>query len=192
MAQSVKKASKADETPQKQGRSEPRRVRWSVPTADVSVNQWLDLQDSISDSLRLLIRESIQRDGYIDVANRPLEQQPRRGRPVGSGDSQQSRPVGTSDGQQIRPMGSDNDSQNQQNDSGDTSAEYVSGVHTETMENGEEIVMAPTRHGKGYGKTAPGQQDLETASDEHEDEEHDSPDDAPNGGQVDMNAIFGH
>lgn len=59
----------------------PRRVRWSVPTADVSVNRWLDLQDSISESVRLLIRESIQREGYVDVVNKPVEQLPRRGRP---------------------------------------------------------------------------------------------------------------
>ena len=61
--------------------AEPRRLRWSVPAADVSVNQWLDGQESISSSLRLLIRESIEREGYIDVVNKPVEQLPRRGRP---------------------------------------------------------------------------------------------------------------
>jgi hypothetical protein len=60
---------------------EPRRLRWSVPRVDVSTNQWLDMQNDISHSLQLLIRESIQRDGYIDVVNRPIEQLPRRGRP---------------------------------------------------------------------------------------------------------------
>lgn len=54
--------------------ADPRRLRWSVPAADVSVNQWLDLQENISGSLRLLIRESIERDGYIDVVNKPVEQ----------------------------------------------------------------------------------------------------------------------
>lgn len=61
--------------------AEPRRLRWSVPAADVSVNQWLDVQENISSSLRLLIRESIEREGYIDVVNKPVEQLPRRGRP---------------------------------------------------------------------------------------------------------------
>lgn len=61
--------------------AEPRRLRWSVPAADVSVNQWLDVQEHISSSLRLLIRESIEREGYIDVVNKPVEQLPRRGRP---------------------------------------------------------------------------------------------------------------
>lgn len=61
--------------------TEPRRLRWSVPRVDVSTNKWLDLQNDISHSLQLLIRESIQRDGYIDVVNRPIDQLPRRGRP---------------------------------------------------------------------------------------------------------------
>ncbi|MEU6261875.1 hypothetical protein [Saccharopolyspora shandongensis] len=61
--------------------NEPRRLRWSVPAADISTNRWLDEQENISRSLQLLIRESILRDGYIDVVNRPVEQLPRRGRP---------------------------------------------------------------------------------------------------------------
>jgi hypothetical protein len=59
--------------------ADPRRLRWSIPAADVSVNQWLDLQENISGSLRLLIRESIEREGYIDVVNKPVEQLLRRG-----------------------------------------------------------------------------------------------------------------
>ncbi|MEU8438143.1 hypothetical protein AB0F18_35670 [Streptomyces sp. NPDC029216] len=61
--------------------SEPRKVRWTVPAADTSVIEWLDQQENISQSLRLLIRESIQRDGYVDVYYKPVEQLPRRGRP---------------------------------------------------------------------------------------------------------------
>lgn len=60
---------------------EPRKVRWTVPAADTSVIEWLDQQENISQSLRLLIRESIQRDGYIDVFYKPVDQLPRRGRP---------------------------------------------------------------------------------------------------------------
>lgn len=60
---------------------EPRRLRWSVPAADTSTNQWLDAQENISRSLQVLIRETIQRDGYVDIVNRPVEQLPRRGRP---------------------------------------------------------------------------------------------------------------
>lgn len=68
-----------------------RRLRWSVPRADESTNRWLDLQYDISRSLQLLIRESIQRDGYIDVVNRPVEQLPRRGRPPAGDAAEQSR-----------------------------------------------------------------------------------------------------
>lgn len=60
---------------------EPRKVRWTVPAVDTSVIEWLDHQENISHSLRLLIRESIQRDGYIDVFYKPVDQLPRRGRP---------------------------------------------------------------------------------------------------------------
>ncbi|WP_433855171.1 hypothetical protein [Streptomyces kronopolitis] len=60
---------------------EPRKVRWTVPAADTSVIEWLDQQENISQSLRLLIRESIQRDGYVDVYYKPVDQLPRRGRP---------------------------------------------------------------------------------------------------------------
>ncbi|MFJ5071691.1 hypothetical protein ACIQC7_35275 [Kitasatospora sp. NPDC088556] len=60
---------------------EPRKVRWTVPAADTSVIEWLDQQENISQSLRQLIRESIQRDGYIDVFYKPVDQLPRRGRP---------------------------------------------------------------------------------------------------------------
>ncbi|MEW1548408.1 hypothetical protein [Streptomyces tsukubensis] len=60
---------------------EPRKVRWTVPAADTSVIEWLNGQADISQSIRLLIRESIQRDGYIDVFYKPVDQLPRRGRP---------------------------------------------------------------------------------------------------------------
>ncbi|MDL5199633.1 hypothetical protein [Streptomyces sp. ALI-76-A] len=60
---------------------ESRKVRWTVPAADTSVIEWLNEQADISQSIRLLIRESIQRDGYIDVFYKPVDQLPRRGRP---------------------------------------------------------------------------------------------------------------
>ncbi|WP_158819117.1 MULTISPECIES: hypothetical protein [Streptomyces] len=60
---------------------EPRKIRWTVPAVDTSVIEWLNEQADISQSIRLLIRESIQRDGYIDVYYKPVDQLPRRGRP---------------------------------------------------------------------------------------------------------------
>lgn len=63
----------------------PKRVRVSVPAADVSTLEWLKRQNDMSASIRALIRESIEREGYVDVYNRPLVQRPRIGRPPSSG-----------------------------------------------------------------------------------------------------------
>lgn len=83
---------------------ELRRLRWSVPAEDVSTNRWLDAQRSISGSMRLLIREAIRREGYIDVVNKPVEQQPRRGRPPKNEIAGAIRPVGDVDPERGREM----------------------------------------------------------------------------------------
>lgn len=70
---------------------EPRRVRLTVPAVDESVLAWLDLQDDASASMRMLVRESIARDGYVDVINKPVDQLPRRGRPPQGESDEQSR-----------------------------------------------------------------------------------------------------
>lgn len=62
---------------------QPHRFRLSVPAADEAVLAWMNLQDNPSLSVRMLIRESIERLGYVDVINRPVAQLPTRGRPVG-------------------------------------------------------------------------------------------------------------
>lgn len=94
-------------TTAQQRRPEPRRIRLTVPQADQSVLEWLDQQDDTSASMRALIRESIARDGYVDVINRPVEQQPKRGRPLAVSD-EQSRPQGgpgeQSSDEQSRPQ----------------------------------------------------------------------------------------
>ena len=61
----------------------PQRFRLSVPVADEAVLEWMNLQDNPSLSIRMLIRESIERLGYVDVINRPVSQLPARERPVG-------------------------------------------------------------------------------------------------------------
>ncbi|WP_422934096.1 hypothetical protein [Sinomonas sp. P47F7] len=68
--------SKAD-TPAK---PQPHRFRVSVPVADEAVVAWMELQDNPSLSVRMLIRESIERQGYVDIVNRPVSQLPRHGR----------------------------------------------------------------------------------------------------------------
>ena len=62
-------------------RKVPHRKTFSIPKADESTLAWCDAQDDASLSLRLLVREEIQKNGYTDTANRPVEQLPRRGRP---------------------------------------------------------------------------------------------------------------
>jgi hypothetical protein len=62
---------------------QPHRFRLSVPAADEAVLMWMNLQDNPSLSVRMLIRESIERLGYVDVINRPVAQLPTRGRPGG-------------------------------------------------------------------------------------------------------------
>lgn len=99
-------------------KAEPRRLRWSVPRADESTNRWLDEQYDISRSLQLLIRESIQRDGYIDVVNRPVEQLPRRGRPP-QGEQDPGR---TEDQAQDDDGQDDSDSQHESRESRDEAA----------------------------------------------------------------------
>lgn len=65
---------------------QPHRFRVSVPAADEAVVAWMELQDNASLSVRLLIRESIERNGYVDVMNKPVTQLPKRGRPAGADD----------------------------------------------------------------------------------------------------------
>lgn len=74
------RTSKAD-TPAK---PQPHRFRVSVPAADEAVVAWMELQDNPSLSVRMLIRESIERQGYIDIVNRPVSQLPKPGHPAGS------------------------------------------------------------------------------------------------------------
>ena len=75
------------ETPVK---AQPHRFRVSVPAADEAVVEWMNLQDNPSLSVRMLIRESIERLGYVDVVNRPVAQLPKRGRPAGSAEDERT------------------------------------------------------------------------------------------------------
>lgn len=60
---------------------EASRYRFSVPVRDESVERWIAEQSTLSHSLRQIIREAIERDGFVDVTCRPVKQLPRRGRP---------------------------------------------------------------------------------------------------------------
>ena len=81
----------------------PVRYRLSVPAADTTVNDWLAEQDNQSASIRAVIREFIERNGFIDPTCRPVSQLPRRGRPPGQtgydaeGEDRQGEPDGEVD-----------------------------------------------------------------------------------------------
>lgn len=71
----------ADEAPVK---LPTQRFRVNVPAADEAVTRWMEAQYNHSLSVRILIREEIQRSGFIDAMNRPVAQLPKRGRPAGT------------------------------------------------------------------------------------------------------------
>ena len=58
-----------------------KRYRFSVPHADVSINQWVENQSNLSMSLRLLIGECIERHGFGDYTCRERVPGAKRGRP---------------------------------------------------------------------------------------------------------------
>ena len=92
--------SKAD-TPAK---PQPHRFRVSVPAADEAVVAWMELQDNPSLSVRMLIRESIERLGYVDVVNRPVSQLPGRDRPAGLSEDGGSVQEAAGDAPEARPQ----------------------------------------------------------------------------------------
>ena len=69
-------------------RPTPKRFRVSVPETDESVLAWIGAQSDLSNSVRALIRESIERNGYRDATCYPVVQQPRRGRPPKSAEDE--------------------------------------------------------------------------------------------------------
>lgn len=69
-------------------RPTPKRFRVSVPETDESVLAWIGAQSDLSNSMRALIRESIERNGYRDATCYPVVQQPRRGRPPKSAEDE--------------------------------------------------------------------------------------------------------
>lgn len=58
-----------------------KRYRFSVPHADVSINQWVENQSNLSMSLRMLIGECIERHGFGDYTCRIRTPGAKRGRP---------------------------------------------------------------------------------------------------------------
>jgi hypothetical protein len=74
------------------------RYRLSVPAADESTLAWIDAQLNLSYSIRMLIREDIQKNGCTDVSCRAVEQGAKRGRPTNAELERRSEGVGAAVG----------------------------------------------------------------------------------------------
>ena len=59
----------------------PNRYRFSVPEDDKSVTEWIGKQNSLSTSIRQLIKDAIRKYGQQDITCLPVEQYEKRGRP---------------------------------------------------------------------------------------------------------------
>ena len=54
-------------------REENRRITFIVPKEDKSIHKWLEKQINMTFSLRMLIRDTIEKYGYIDYACKNIE-----------------------------------------------------------------------------------------------------------------------
>lgn len=57
-------------------------VKLSVPEDDTTVLEWLAVQVNMSDSIRSLIRDDVQKNGYSDLFCREVIPGAKRGRPT--------------------------------------------------------------------------------------------------------------
>lgn len=153
----------------------PRKLRWTVPAADVSTLAWLDAQHSVSRSLQLLIREAIQRDGYIDTLSKPVMQvaqafdaQPASAQPAGTGHAGASVPQQPS---LVHP--------------GD---EPVRAAERPPAPDPQSVEAAGTEPHESQGPSEP--EDAQEPEDTHERQDTSEPDE-PEGTQVDMDSLFG-
>lgn len=176
--------------------AEPRRLRWSIPAADISSNQWLDMQENISRSMQVLIRESIQRDGFIDVVNRPVEQLPRRGRPpmAESVGAAPDGPAGPQDADGVQTLGAQATKKYTTDDLQDGRGSF------DPLEPDGIDEQVPDAPAPSAAEQSKGMSKLQQKKLERESQQAASP--APAAAmqteaqnppsQVDMNAIFGH
>lgn len=59
-----------------------KQFKLSVPVQDVSVLEWMEKQNNVSDSIRALIRADVEINGFDDVFCRPVLPKPKVGRPT--------------------------------------------------------------------------------------------------------------
>jgi len=77
----------------------PKRYRLSVPSEDTQIHEWMEAQQNVSFSIRMLIKESISKYGIADVTCVPAKL--RQGRPTEEESQVRQRTGGT---EQVAPV----------------------------------------------------------------------------------------
>lgn len=146
-------------------RPQSHRFRVSVPEADESVLAWIGAQSDLSASVRALIRDAIERNGYRDATCYPVQQQPRRGRPPKQAEqvdqAEQSEQFVTIDGHQI--------------------AAQSIGILMPKAELDRELLMVPTSHDGELDETVEALPESDVADESVESDDSDNTADAKTG-----------
>jgi hypothetical protein len=146
-------------------RPQSRRFRVSVPDADESVLEWIGAQSDLSASVRVLIRDAIERHGYRDATCYPVQQQPRRGRPPKQAEqvdqAEQSEQFVTIDGHQI--------------------AAQSIGILMPKAELDRELLMVPASHDGELDETVEALPESDVADESVESDDSDNTADAKTG-----------
>lgn len=146
-------------------RPQSRRFRVSVPDADESVLEWIGAQSDLSASVRALIRDAIERNGYRDATCYPVQQQPRRGRPPKQAEqvdqAEQSEQFVTIDGHQI--------------------AAQSIGILMPKAELDRELLMVPASHDGELDETVEALPESDVADESVESDDSDNTADAKTG-----------
>lgn len=146
-------------------RPQSRRFRVSVPDADESVLEWIGAQSDLSASVRALIRDAIERNGYRDATCYPVQQQPRRGRPPKQAEqvdqAEQSGQFVTIDGHQI--------------------AAQSIGILMPKAELDRELLMVPASHDGELDETVEALPESDVADESVESDDSDNTADAKTG-----------
>ena len=146
-------------------RPQSRRFRVSVPDADESVLEWIGAQSDLSASVRALIRDAIERNGYRDATCYPVQQQPRRGRPPKQAEqvdqAEQSEQFVTIDGHQI--------------------AAQSIGILMPKAELDRELLMGPASHDGELDETVEALPESDVADESVESDDSDNTADAKTG-----------
>lgn len=154
-------------------RQAPFRRTVSFPRNDVSTLEWWAAQEDPSLSIKMLIRAEIERYGYTDTANRPVQQLPRRGRPPKAEQASPDATVWDEDSYaEDEDLDDDDDAAEDETDDVDDFDEEDVVEVEEIVELEPELAPKParTKRPAAQRKKKPAQQQLSTSSRSSEDE----------------------